>query len=177
MSPSGKRVPGITAPNYGTFGTDKRFTKFNHELYRSAAYHSLTPIQRLVLRDMIGEYMIHSEYDSVHKKTTESFIFSFLDCKERIKQTAFYHSIRCIIRNGFFRTDPENPAINGASQRFFSSDFWRDFQPSQTELVDLNEYAARRTKNLPNPLEFIGKQIDHLNRFNDPKSTKEILKP
>lgn len=146
MSQNGSDSYRSRTIQYGTFGTDKYFTKINHELYRSVSYICLTPIQRLILHDMIGRYMAHSAFDSEHAKLRKPFEYSFGDCRERVKRTAFYASIKAIIKNGFFEYDTTRRATCGEAQRFNASTNWRVYQPGQMELDEINAYADRRAE-------------------------------
>ena len=138
---------------WGTFGHDPLYDKFNHELFRAAAYLTLKPTARLILRDMIGHYMRATSYDSVEVTKKTTFRFAFGDCREPVKRTAFYASIRDIIQHGFFEPDETYAPGKGEQARFRASTNWRNYQPGQREICELTDYAERRitTTSQPNP--------------------------
>ncbi len=130
----------------GTYGTGG-FLMVSDALQGSTAYRVLTPIQKLVLFDMMRLYMRLSGFDK--EPLPDGFSFAFTNCRELIDETSFYDARKRLVEIGFLeRRDDMKRLTPGAPDVFSASSKWMHYQPSTAEAARLRTMEQRKQRSL-----------------------------
>ena len=130
----------------GTYGRG-RFLMLSDELQQSAAYRVLSPIQKLVLLDMLRLYGRLSRFD--REPLPDGFSYTFKNCLEGINETSFYDARKRLVDVGFMvRRDDLKRLTPGAPDVFSASSGWMKYQPSDAESARLASSEQRKQNSL-----------------------------
>lgn len=139
--------PGKRGHTLGTFG-EGRGVYITNALRDAAAYQTLSPVERLILCDMIRAYNHASAGDKV-SIAASGFRYTFGDCRELVDSHSFTDARRRICEHGFFRQAVELQTMKaGTPSIFLSSTEWRQFIPTGADARRLESRRKRKAATL-----------------------------
>ncbi len=131
----------------GTFGTG-RGVYITNAVKDSLAYQCLSPVERLVLCDMIRAYNHASSGDRV-SIAQAGFRYSYGDCRELLDSKTFITARRAVCAKGFFRQAVELQKIAaGAPSIFVAASAWMKYTPTGEEARRLETRRKRKASTL-----------------------------
>ena len=137
--------PGKRGNIRGTFGAGKG-VYLSDELRGSAAFQSLTSVEKWILADFVRKHYRVSGGDKTDIGHI-GFPFTIKDAMELCDAKTFYRARARIVAVGFFDARPDlKKVMPGAWDMFTPSRRWRDFIPDVDAARRIQKRQARRAE-------------------------------
>lgn len=119
------------------------------DVHLSTAYKALTPLQRLILIDMIRTWARACNYAGAASVSETGIMYTYASCAEVCDEGVFYTALKAIEQKGWFCKDysRDNPRP-GKPHRHFPSTDWRNYKPTSEEGGTLRGRKLRKETTL-----------------------------
>lgn len=135
-------------PPASYFGSHKNFIALRHDLLTSAAFICLKPSAALILLDFLGYFEESAGYAVSAFDAEKGIRYSFAMCRMNVSRGTFYSSLEALRQKRFLFPHPHAATANGQHQIYCPSTLWKDYRPSQPDLLLLTKFTGRREKSV-----------------------------
>ena len=130
------------------YGTSRNFIALRHDLLTAAAFLCLKPTACLVLLDFIGYFEEANGYTITREGADKGIRYSYSMCRFNIGRTTFYATMEKLRMHRFIFPHPDAAPIAGRHHVWRPSSLWKDYTPSQPDLLLLLNFNARRQQSV-----------------------------
>ena len=135
-------------PIYPAHAIGPAGTYFRDSFLKSVAYRVLTPMERLVMRDMFRCFSICTRGNKVGIDQ-HGFEYTFGHCLEPCTDRSFYSAVRRICSVGFFNRAPELEAMrSGSPNKYLPSARWTVYEATESEAEKLRSNDLEKNRRI-----------------------------